>query len=274
MANRRMFSKRVVCSAKFLKLPLRSQALYFHLGINADDDGVVEGFIVMRMVGLLEEDLRLLETENFIVILNDHLVSYMTDWNEHNLIRADRKVDSKYKDLLKSVVKNVKIKKAKKRVEASTVLRKTATDNSSLPYSFTYKIRQAFYGKRCPMCDKEMIGNIYKPSIQHNIPISKGGKHELDNISVVCHRCNVSIRDKITDSLNTIEVTDTWNTIIGQSNDSPTTAQYSIGKVSIGNKEKNNTKKESSNNLPDWLDKPTWSLWLKHNNQRQQLIFN
>ena len=35
MANRRMFSKDVVETDKFLNMPLTSQALYFHLGMEA-----------------------------------------------------------------------------------------------------------------------------------------------------------------------------------------------------------------------------------------------
>ena len=42
MAERRMFSKKIVQSARFLKMPMTSQCLYFHLGMQADDDGVVE----------------------------------------------------------------------------------------------------------------------------------------------------------------------------------------------------------------------------------------
>ena len=39
MANRRMFSLDVVDTDIFLDLPISSQALYFHLGMRADDDG-------------------------------------------------------------------------------------------------------------------------------------------------------------------------------------------------------------------------------------------
>ena len=44
MANRRMFSKTIVESARFIKMPVSSQALYFHLGVLADDEGVVEAY--------------------------------------------------------------------------------------------------------------------------------------------------------------------------------------------------------------------------------------
>ena len=39
MANRRMFSLDVVDTDKFLEMPVTSQALYFHMGMRADDDG-------------------------------------------------------------------------------------------------------------------------------------------------------------------------------------------------------------------------------------------
>ncbi|KLD61706.1 hypothetical protein WP50_00105 [Lactiplantibacillus plantarum] len=64
MAQRRMFSNRITDSAKFLKMPLSSQALYFHLGLHADDDGVVEAFSVMRQTGAVEDDLRILVAKN------------------------------------------------------------------------------------------------------------------------------------------------------------------------------------------------------------------
>ena len=39
MADRRMFHRLVIESDKFLDLPIGAQALYFHLGMQADDDG-------------------------------------------------------------------------------------------------------------------------------------------------------------------------------------------------------------------------------------------
>lgn len=41
MANKRMFSVDVVETDAFLDLPPKTQALYFHLGMRADDDGFV-----------------------------------------------------------------------------------------------------------------------------------------------------------------------------------------------------------------------------------------
>ena len=104
--------------------------------------------------------------------------------------------------------------------------RKEAFKNSSLPYSFAYKIRNAFIGEICPMCKFEMryfevdevvgvMKSIRSPSIQHNIPINLGGKHELDNISVICRSCNNTLQDTITGSLNNSKVKEKWQMLNG-----------------------------------------------------------
>jgi len=99
-----MFSKRVIGSARFLRMPGSTQALYFHLGMAADDDGIVEAYPIMQMVNASEDDLKLLAAKGFVKVLNEDLVTYILDWQENNKIRADRKVNSIYKDLLLQVM--------------------------------------------------------------------------------------------------------------------------------------------------------------------------
>jgi hypothetical protein len=104
-----MISVKIAGSAKFVKLPLSTQALYFHLVINADDDGIVEAFNVMRIVGASEGDFQLLIDKEYIVLLNDDFVTYIPHWLDHNLMRDDRKVNSIYQSLLLEKVKDVRI---------------------------------------------------------------------------------------------------------------------------------------------------------------------
>ncbi len=104
MAERRMFSKRVIGSARFLKMPISTQCLYFHLGLNADDDGIVEAYTTIKQIGATEDDLKVLVAKGFCTVLNEDLVTYITDWRENNKLRADRKIDSIYKDLLIQMV--------------------------------------------------------------------------------------------------------------------------------------------------------------------------
>ena len=117
MAERRMFSRRVIESARFLRMPVSAQALYFHLGMQADDDGVVESYKVLRMIGANEDDLRVLVAKGFAVVLNEDLVTYLTDWNENNRMRADRKVDSAYRDLLIQMVPDAVLIESKERAD-------------------------------------------------------------------------------------------------------------------------------------------------------------
>lgn len=121
MASRRMFSLRLIDSARFLKMPISSQALYFHLGMHADDDGVVEAYSVVKAVGCSEDDLKVLVAKGFIQVLNEDLVTYITDWQENNRIRPDRKIDSIYKDLLIQVNPDVKLIEKRQRADSKVI---------------------------------------------------------------------------------------------------------------------------------------------------------
>ena len=89
MANRRMFSKSIAQSDKFLDLPLTSQLLYFHLGLEADDEGFVSPKKVARMVGLKIEDLKPLIQNNFVIAFETGVI-VITHWKENNYIQKDR----------------------------------------------------------------------------------------------------------------------------------------------------------------------------------------
>lgn len=100
MAERRMFAKSIIGSARFLRMPPSSRLLYYDLGMYADDDGIVEAFSVMRQTSATEDDLRVLVSKGFVKVLNDDLVALITDWNTNNFIRSDRYHPSIYKDLV------------------------------------------------------------------------------------------------------------------------------------------------------------------------------
>jgi len=117
MAQRRMFSLNIINSARFLRMPIDAQNLYFHLGLRADDDGIVEAFSVMRLIGSSEDNLRLLHAKSFVHVLNDDLVTYITDWSEHNQIRPDRKINSIYQNLLIQIIPEVKLLEPRERAD-------------------------------------------------------------------------------------------------------------------------------------------------------------
>ena len=115
MANHRMLSNRIANSAHFLQMPVESQLLYFHMIIRADDDGVVESYPIMKLLGIAPDNFKVLEAKDFIRKLNEDQVVIITHWQEHNIIRADRKVNSIYTDLIKQICPDIPLLEPKSR---------------------------------------------------------------------------------------------------------------------------------------------------------------
>ena len=241
MAERRMFAKTIIDSDAFLDMPLSAQALYFHLAMRADDDGFINNpKKIQRMIGASDDDCKLLIAKGFILVFETGVI-VIKHWKIHNYIQKDRYKETVFlqeKQLIEAQDNGAYEMKAMPLLEEQTdkTARQLAYEKSSLPYSFGYKIRTAFLGKKCPICGCTMSykNNLVQPTIQHNVPISKGGEHELGNISVICASCNKSLQDTETGKLNADEVVEEWDkltcTRIGYDSDT----QVSIGKVSIG----------------------------------------
>ena len=98
-------------------MPLETQALYFHLCLKADDDGVVEAYPVLKVTGVADDSLRILVSKNFVYPLDRELVLYVVAWNEHNRIRPDRLVKSIHRNLLLEKLPDVKLLDPKPRVD-------------------------------------------------------------------------------------------------------------------------------------------------------------
>ena len=90
MACKRMFNSAVVNASSFLKMPLTSQALYFHLGLQADDDGIVDAFAITRMLGCGSDDLKILVAKRYIMPLDDDMLLWIVHFHLNNNLRADR----------------------------------------------------------------------------------------------------------------------------------------------------------------------------------------
>lgn len=104
MANRRMFSLDVVDTDIFLDLPISSQALYFHLGMRADDDGFVSSpKKVTTMIGANQDDLKLLITKGFVIALKEGIV-VIRHWKQNNYIQNDRRKDTIYQSQLAALI--------------------------------------------------------------------------------------------------------------------------------------------------------------------------
>lgn len=96
MANRRMFTKTITESDAFLELPLSTQALYFHLSMQADDDGFVNGpKKIMRMIGSSKNEYDLLVGRKFLLEFDDGII-VIKHWLMHNQLRKDRYKETVY----------------------------------------------------------------------------------------------------------------------------------------------------------------------------------
>ena len=90
MARRRMFSLDVVDTDRFLDMPSSTQALYFHLGMRADDDGLVASpKRTTAMCGCSADDLNLLAAKGFVRPFESGVL-VIVDWKKNNLLRPDR----------------------------------------------------------------------------------------------------------------------------------------------------------------------------------------
>ena len=100
MAERRMFTQKIVDSDAFLDMPLSTQCLYFHLNMRADDDGFVNNpKKIQRMIGASEDDLKLLIAKRFILGFETGVI-VIKHWRMHNYIRKDRYHPTQYQDEL------------------------------------------------------------------------------------------------------------------------------------------------------------------------------
>lgn len=90
MAERRMFAKTIINGDPFGELPLSAQALYFHLAMNADDDGFINApNKIRKSIEASEQDLQLLIDKRFLLAFPSNVV-VIKHWKMHNYIQKDR----------------------------------------------------------------------------------------------------------------------------------------------------------------------------------------
>lgn len=98
MANKRMFTMKIVDSDAFLDMPLSTQCLYFHLNMRADDDGFIDKpKRIMKIVGASDDDLKLLIAKNFVLTF-DNGVIVIKHWRMHNTLSKQRYHETQYLD--------------------------------------------------------------------------------------------------------------------------------------------------------------------------------
>jgi hypothetical protein len=118
MAEKRMFTQKIIDSDAFLEMPTSAQALYFHLNMRADDDGFVNNpKKITRYVGAADDDLKLLLLKRFVIGFDSGVI-VIKHWRMHNTLRADRYTPTDYQEELSTL----RLKENKSYTEKAPVL--------------------------------------------------------------------------------------------------------------------------------------------------------
>jgi len=89
LASKRMFDKAIIDTDKFADMPLTTKALYFLLGMEADDKGFVSPRRVMRAQGGTEDDLKILIAKGYVIYFESGVI-VITDWHRNNWLDTRR----------------------------------------------------------------------------------------------------------------------------------------------------------------------------------------
>lgn len=103
MASARLIPKALYHSRTFLKLPVTAQNLMTFLILDSDNDGIVEAYGVMRMIGAADDDLRVLVERGMVYVLDDEWITYIRNFQDFNKLDARNFQISKHRQLLLQV---------------------------------------------------------------------------------------------------------------------------------------------------------------------------
>ena len=98
MADKRMFSSKIIDSDAFIDMSPMARLLYFNLSLHADDDGFTNSARrEMKIVGAQDTDLKELIDNKFIIKFDSGVVA-IKHWRINNTIRSDRYKATTYTD--------------------------------------------------------------------------------------------------------------------------------------------------------------------------------
>lgn len=96
MAEKRMFTQKIVESDDFLDMPFSARCLYFHLNMNADDDGFLNSSgKIIRIAGATNKDLQILIDKRFVLDFGNGVI-VIKHWRMHNTLKKDRYKPTQY----------------------------------------------------------------------------------------------------------------------------------------------------------------------------------
>lgn len=97
MARKRMFDSEIISQDSFIDLPMEAKALYFLLGMEADDEGFVNYKKVLRLYGGTEDSIKILAMKQFIIPFHSGVI-VVTDWKRNNYLDKNRLKETIYQN--------------------------------------------------------------------------------------------------------------------------------------------------------------------------------
>lgn len=110
MARKRMFDLEIINQDSFFDLPIGAKALYFLLGMEADDEGFVSPRKVLKLYGGTEDDLKILALKGYIIPFKTGVI-VITDWKRNNYLDKNRIKETIYQSEKNQISYNEKTEK-------------------------------------------------------------------------------------------------------------------------------------------------------------------
>lgn len=98
-----MFDRSLIETDSFSDLPMTAKAIYFLLGMEADDEGFVSPKRVVKIYGGSDDDIKVLIAKNFVIPFQSGVV-VITDWNNNNWLDNRRVKPTVYQEEKKQLV--------------------------------------------------------------------------------------------------------------------------------------------------------------------------
>lgn len=95
MARKRMFDNDLINQDNFYDLPMEAKALYFLLGMEADDEGFINPKKVLRLHGGTEDSIKILVLKKYLIPFKSGVV-VITDWNRNNYLDKNKVKETIY----------------------------------------------------------------------------------------------------------------------------------------------------------------------------------
>ena len=161
MAKKRMFDNEIISQDSFIDLPKEAIALYFLLGMEADDEGFVAPKKVMRIDAISDDTLKILVAKNYIIPFKSGVV-VITDWKRNNYLDKNRITPTIYQEEKEQLIFDDKKSKyllndcgssVKQMLNdgLTSIEEKSIEENKNIPSSKDEELRNHF----------ELIWNIY-----------------------------------------------------------------------------------------------------------------